>query len=453
MDPLERKAVFSLASIYAMRMLGLFMILPVFAIFAGDLTGSTPLLLGVALGSYGLAQAALQIPYGLLSDRFGRKPLIVIGLSLFALGSVVAAMSDTIWGVIIGRLIQGSGAISAVVTALAADLTREEHRMRAMALIGMSIGASFLLSMVLGPVLGAWVGLQGLFWLTGALALGAMGALAMVPTPVVTRRHRDTQVVPRELLSVFANSTLLRLDLGIFILHMVMTATFVALPLMLLQKHGLGIVDHWQLYVPVMLLSVLGMFPLVLLAEKHRRIREVSIFAIVLMLLSEAVLALFGGQSYGVLYATLVFYFVGFNVLEASMPSMISKVAPAGNRGSAMGVYSTFQFLGAFLGGGSGGWLMGAYGPSAVFTFCVGALLVWVVLNYSLPPLPHLSTHLFRLDGAADGAQISLLTERLGGIPGVEEVMVVAGEGVAYLKVDSRLFDEESLSAVAAVSV
>jgi len=269
MTPVEKRAAITLASLFSLRMLGLFMILPVFSLYAENLEGATnmPVLIGLAIGIYGLTQALLQIPFGMLSDRYGRKPIITIGLLLFAFGSIVAAMADSIMGVIIGRALQGSGAIAATIMAFAADLTREEHRTKIMAVIGMSIGMSFAVALIMGPVLNSYIGIQGIFWLTAALAVRGIFVLHLgVPKPVHTGFHRDAEPVPGYVSSIIKNSQLLRLDVGIFTLHMILTATFVVMPFALRDYAGLPAADHWMIYFSVLLLSIVAMGPLVILA-------------------------------------------------------------------------------------------------------------------------------------------------------------------------------------------
>ena len=444
MTPGERRATFSLAAIYALRMLGLFLILPVFALYAHDhLPGSTPLLIGLAIGAYGLSQAVFQIPFGMLSDRIGRKPVIVAGLLIFALGSVVAALADSITGVIIGRVLQGSGAIAAAVMALAADLTREEHRTKAMGVIGMTIGLSFALALVVGPVLNGWIGVPGIFWLTAVLALGGIAVLWFgVPQPVESHFHRDTQAMPVKFMSVLKDVELLRLNFGIMVLHAMLMAIFVALPFALRDQAGLAVGQHWQVYFPVLVLALVLMVPFIIVAEKKRRMKEVFVGAIGLLGLSQLALLLLYDSVAGITLALLMF-FISFNVLEASLPSLISKAAPVDGKGTALGIYSTSQFLGAFIGGIAGGTLYGAYGFTGVFTLCAVLAGVWAVVASAMASPRYLKSHLLKV-GAMDDNQARVLTERIRLVPGVIEVVVA--EGTAYLRVDTQVLDEAALS-------
>ncbi len=441
---MERRATAGLAVIFAMRMLGLFMILPVFTLYAVDLEGYTPALAGLAIGIYGLTQALLQIPFGMLSDRIGRKPVIVAGLLIFALGSMVAALAESMSMVIIGRAMQGAGAIAAVVMAMLADLTREEHRTKAMAIMGMSIGMAFTASLIAGPVLGKWLGLSGLFWLTAFLALlGLVLLFAYVPNPTVTRFHHDAEAEPSQFFQVLKNAQLLRLDAGILILHMIMTATFVALPLVLRDYAGMPADRHWQVYLGVLLVSVVIMVPFIIVAEKYRRLKPVFVGAVAVLGLAQY--GLFAsGHSLLNIVIFLIAYFSAFNVLEASLPSLVSKISPSESKGTAMGVYSTSQFLGAFLGGASGGWVQGNFGITGVFALCAGAAGVWLVLAATMRSPRHLTSHMIHVGEISTGDADSL-AERLIKIPGVAEAVVIAEEEAAYLKVDRHTFNEEAL--------
>lgn len=425
-------------------MLGLFMILPVFSLYAENLAGVTPTLVGVAIGIYGLSQAVLQIPFGMASDRLGRKPVIVFGLLLFAAGSAVAALSTSIEGVIAGRALQGAGAVAAAIMALAADLTREEHRTKAMAVIGMSIGASFLVAMVAGPLLDRWIGVPGIFWLTALLALGGIAILLLlVPTPAVSRRHRDTEPVPAQFKQVLRDTQLLRLDFGIMVLHLVLTASFVVLPLVL-RDAGLAPADHWMLYLPVMALGMAAAIPFIIIGEKKRRMKQVVVGAVAVLAVGELLLMEFHS---GLLITAVVLwvFFSAFNLLEATLPSLIAKTARADSKGTAMGVYSSSQFIGAFIGGAAGGSLYGDFGFSGVFAFSAGLIALWLLFAASMREPRHLATRMVNV-GPLDDVQAAELEAKLSGLSGVAEAVVNAEDGVAYLKVDSDTLDAASLS-------
>jgi MFS family permease len=444
MSRAELRAALSLSGVYALRMLGLFMILPVFALYAEHLDGVTPALVGLAIGAYGVTQALLQIPAGLLSDRVGRKPVIIGGLLIFALGSVVAAEAESINMVIIGRALQGSGAIAAAIMALAADLTREEHRIKTMAMIGMSIGLSFAVALIMGPVLDRWVGVPGIFWITAVLALGGIAViLFIVPRPVELRIHREAEAIPAQFGRVLRQAELLRLDFGILMLHAILTASFVVLPLVLRDEAGLAASDHWQVYLPVLVCSVLAMLPLIIQAERKGRVKPVFLFAIGLLLAAELGLFLVPVSVFSIV-ALLFVFFTAFNLLEATLPSLISRVAPVDCRGTAMGIYSSSQFFGAFLGGTLGGLLHGRFGLHAVFIVAAAGALAWLLLALSMTPPAKLSSYIYRLDAGFDG-DTAALARRLADSAGVAEAVVVPEEGVAYLKVDRQVFDAASL--------
>jgi len=410
MSRAELRAALSLSGVYALRMLGLFMILPVFALYATHLDGVTPALTGLAIGVYGVTQALLQIPAGLLSDRIGRKPVIIGGLLVFALGSVVAAQAESIHMVIFGRALQGSGAIAAAIMALAADLTREEHRIKTMALIGMSIGLSFAVALIMGPVLDRWVGVPGIFWITAMLALGGIAVVGfVVPRPVEIRIHREAEAIPAQFGRVLRQAELLRLDFGILMLHAILTASFVVLPLVLRDEAGMAASDHWQVYLPVLVCSVLAMLPLIILAERKGRIKPVFVLAIALLFAAELGLYLVPVSVLSVV-ALLFIFFTAFNLLEATLPSLISRVAPVDCRGTAMGVYSSSQFFGAFLGGTLGGVLHGRFGLHAIFIVSAAGALVWLLLALSMTPPAKLSSYIYRLDADFDGDTATLHT-------------------------------------------
>ncbi len=447
----ELRAAASLALIFFLRMLGLFLLLPVFSAQAIHLRDATLQLIGIAAGAYGLTQALFQIPFGALSDRFGRKPAIAAGLLLFAAGSATAALADSIYGVIAGRALQGAGAISAAVMALAADLTRERQRTRAMAAIGMSIGLAFALAFVIAPALAHGVGLQGVFWSGALLAAAAIALLYwQVPDPPRSRRHRECEADARHMGAILSDRELLRLNAGIFCLHAILIATFVALPLVLLQEAGLPLQQHWRIYLPVLLLSVAFTLPFLRRADGKGSARKYYLGAIAALGASELGLSL-GHGSLIHLSAALVLFFTAFNFLEAGLPALVSRAAPADRRGTALGVYASCQFLGTFVGGLCGGWLSQAYGLGSVFLFCAaGCVAWWLYARAMREPEPAVAFLLpvANLDEPAAGD----LKRRLLAVAGVKEAVVVAEEGVAYLKVDLEVLDRSELDAIAQAS-
>lgn len=437
----ERDAVYSLAGIFSLRMVGLFMILPVFSVYGASLRDATPLLVGFAVGAYGLAQLFMQIPFGLLADRHDRRRLIMLGLLLFIAGGLLAAASTSIWGVIAGRFLQGAGAISAVVMALLSDLVREENRTKAMATVGMSIGISFAVAFVIGPMLAASLGLSGLF-----LATAVMGTLALLVcfwrVPRVSQPQR--QLPPHygaHLVQMLRHPELMRLNIGIFCLHLVMTSCFVALPPLLVSA-GLPASRHGWLYLPVMLLAFVALVPSVIVAEKRRRMREVYLTAIVLLALAMLALAVAHGGLTALVAAVALFFFA-FNLLEALLPSLVSKISPAGGKGTAMGVYSTSQFLGAFLGGILGGALQGLHNVTALFLVLAGIVAFWIIVARRMAQPAYL--HSVTLRPEAGSLSASLLND-LRGLPGVEELVVLEDDELIYLKVDRSSWQELELA-------
>ena len=450
MTPIEKRVAMSLSAIFASRMLGLFMVLPVFAIYAEELEGFSPTLAGLAIGIYGLTQAIFQIPMGMLSDRIGRKPVIIGGLVIFAIGSIVAALSDSITGVIVGRALQGAGAIASAIMALAADLTREEHRIKVMASIGMSIGLSFALALVFGPMLHGWFGVEGIFWITTILALGGiLVAKFAVPTPVISRFHRDAEVEISWFRQAFADSQLLRLDTGIFILHFILVSMFVVMPSVLRDHLGFELEHHWHLYLPILFFAVLTMVPFIILAEKKRKIKQVLIGAIFVLAFSQFGLPLFKDSLVG--FAIMLWlFFSAFNLLEASMPSLVAKMAPAAHKGTAMGAYSTSQFLGVFFGGLTGGTLSEFYGISGVATFNITLLVVWAGLAITMKkPLFHTS-YLINV-GEVTEQEAQEVIKGLLQVVGVVDATVIAEEGVAYLKIDKQQVNMDELHQFAVI--
>jgi len=376
MTPEERRTGASLASIFALRMLGLFLILPVFSVHAKTLPGGDNLaLVGFALGAYGLTQAFFQIPYGVASDYFGRKLVIVVGLLVFALGSFVAAWAPDMTWIIVGRVLQGAGAISAAVTALAADLTREQHRTKVMAMIGSSIGLVFALSLVGAPVLYGWIGMSGLFVLTGVLALAAIGLLLKAVPPAPAPHGHEKLPLRR----VLFDADLLRLNLGIFTLHMVQMAMFVVLPHALVDFGGLPPAAHWQVYLPAVLVSFVVMVPAIIAAERKDKMRPVFLAAVGLLAVVQIGLYVLHDNLW-LLALWLLLFFVAFNVLEATLPSLVSRTAPPAAKGAALGVYNTTQAIGLFIGGAAGGYIAQHFSDNAVFAACAGLALIWLAV-------------------------------------------------------------------------
>jgi len=438
-------ATFSLAIIYSLRMLGLFMILPVFALYAEHLHGSTPLLTGLALGSYGLTMALLQIPFGMLSDRLGRKPVIAAGLLIFALGGMVAALSDSITGIIAGRLLQGSGAIAAAVMALIADLTDESQRTKSMAVFGIGIGASFTLALILGPMLNTHIGVSGLFWLAAGFGMIGIAMLYLfVPDPRESHVHRDVEAEPIQLKKILSNRQLLRMDAGIFFLHVMMTATFIALPFALRNDVNLPTEDHVWFYLPVLLASVAGMIPLIIMAEKYGKMKLIFTGCVAALIVAEGLLAMTHHFMAGLVAGTFI-YFVAFNTLEASLPSLISRMAPAAGKGTAMGVYSTSQFFGAFCGGVSGGVMYGAFGVGGVFMVSAGMALAWLIICRGMRFPTNLSSQIVFV-GKLNQEELKTLEEKLHQVPGVEEIKMVPEEEAAYLKVNKKRYNPDVIS-------
>ena len=433
----ELRAGLSLASIFALRMLGLFLILPVFAVAAQKMPGGEDLtLVGIALGAYGLTQAALQLPFGMASDRYGRKKVIVIGLLIFAAGSFMAAAAPDIYWTIVGRALQGAGAISAAVTALAADLTREQHRTKTMALIGSSIGLVFALSLVAAPALDALIGLSGLFILTGLLALAAIVLVRkVVPEPPPAEHHEHD---PVGFLDVLLDPQLLRLNFGILALHFIQMAMFVVVPGALVASGGLPVAEHWKVYLPVVLASFVLMLPPLFYAERRARIKPVFLGSVFVLLLAQGGF-LYGSGKFNALVANLVVFFVVFNILEASLPSLVSRIAPPQAKGTALGIYNTTQSFGLFLGGAAGGVLAKHYGAAGVFGVGIALALLWLAIAVTMRAPPVIALREFFIQPQVD---LERLREQLAGLPGVREAVVEPEKRIAYLKVNLERWDE-----------
>jgi MFS family permease len=436
----ELRGTLSLSSLFALRMLGLFIILPVFAIHAHQLPGGNSMtLVGVALGIYGLAQGLLQIPFGMASDRYGRKKVIVIGLLIFALGSFVAALDTNIWVVILGRTLQGAGAISSSVVAFVADLTREQHRTKAMAAIGGSIGLMFAVSLVAAPLLYPVIGMSGIFIVTGLLALaGIWVTLSLVPDEpriLDASRRMSRNALPE----VLRNAELLKLNFGIFCLHIVQVAIFVVVPVMMVGA-GLELPKHWQVYLPVVLLSFALMLPPIFSAERRGRMKVMFVSAVALM---GSVQLGFYFCGEGILNITLLLlaFFVAFNLLEAALPSLVTRIAPAHARGTAIGVYNTTQALALAVGGFAGGALSQNFGPSSVFVFGSALVALWLGVAAGMRAPGDVRTRRFPL---AEGCDPLTLREALVRIKGVRDAVVLPEKRVALLTFYPDRWDEQA---------
>lgn len=441
----EKRAAWSLSLIYMVRMLGLFIILPVFSLFGEHYNHSTPFLIGFAIGVYGLLQASLQIPFGMLSDRIGRKRVITIGLLLMAAGSVLAAMSESIYGVILGRALQGTGAIAAALMALAADLTRDEQRTKVMASLGASIGFAFILSLILGPFLIGWFSIDGLFWITaGSAVLGIVILHTVVPEPRQCQYSADTGANLPTMKKLFSNRQLQRLNVSIFMLHLLITAVFFVVPLQL-RDAGISDERHWLVYLPAVILSIGVMVPLIIWGER-KALRSVLLLCVgglvVTQMLFAGPSAMGFGQNFVLIFLAITCFFCFMNTLEALLPSLVSRIAPAAAKGSAMGIYSSSQFFGAFVGGAGAGWLYGAVGPSGVFAAMgIGCVIWWLVL-FGFQAPKKMVTHRRTLT-TDEQMRIGELTAEFQSMVGVEEVVIALDEGVAYLKVDKQRFNGE----------
>ncbi len=447
MTPLEKRSIAGLSAIFGFRMLGLFMIFPVFTLNAGQYEHATPMLIGFAIGAYGLTQALLQIPFGILSDRIGRKRVITFGLLLFAAGSIVAALADNIYLVIAGRLLQGSGAIAAAIMALTADLTRDEHRTKAMASIGISIGISFSIALAAGASLAHWIGLSGIFWFTAALALIGIAILHLwVPTPIRASSHRDLKPVPQQIGHVLRHPDMRRLVVSILVLHLLLTLSFFALPIALQDLAGLAKAKHGLAYLPVLLIAFISMVPFIIIAEKRRKMKPIFIGAVIMLSLAQLGWAILPTSIASLLFFLWLF-FTAFNILEASLPSLMSKLSPLANKGTAMGVYSSAQFIGAFLGGILGGALYTYWGVIGIFSFGALSTLAWAIFLLPMQPPVHLSSRILSLPQLTTDNADNIASQLLA-ITGIKDVIVVAEEKVAYLKYRPEEFDENGLSRI-----
>ncbi|MCS4533810.1 MFS transporter [Neisseria montereyensis] len=441
MFPLEWRASSSLAGVYALRMLGMFLVLPVLALYAATLPGAdnNKALVGLAMGMYGLTQACLQLPLGMASDRFGRKKVIYVGLIVFAAGSFIAASADSLEILVVGRAIQGAGAISAAVTALLADLTRDEVRTRAMAMIGLSIGLTFSVSLVLAPVLAGWIGVPGLFVLTGILTLISIAVVAwMTPNPETSKLHEDMEAQPSRISEVLKNKQLLSLDFGIFVLHAAQMALFTTLPFALVEL-GLFKEQHWKIYLPTTIIGLVVMVPLIIIGETRNKLKQVFIGGIACIAVAPIGL-FFSLHSVWLITLLLVVYFIGFNVLEASLPSMVSKISPPDLKGTAMGVYNTLQSVGLFTGGAVGGLLFQQYGFNGVFTFCTVLMLLWIIIAFYMPAPKPVKNIAFTIP-ESQRSHTETLRNELSALSGVESVSFSMDKQTVFIKALQKGFD------------
>lgn len=444
MFPHEWRASTTLSGVYALRMLGMFLVLPVLALYAASLPGAedNKTLVGVAMGIYGLTQALLQLPLGMASDKFGRKKVIYFGLIVFAAGSFLAAAADSLPMLVAARAIQGAGAVSAAVTALLADLTRDSVRTRAMAMIGLSIGLTFSVSLVVAPMIADIVGVSGLFLLTGILTVISIGVVAwMTPNPEVSKLHEDAQAQPSRMGEVLKDRQLLKLDFGIFALHAAQMALFTALPFAMTEL-GLEKIQHWKVYLPSTITGLVVMVPLIIIGETRNKLKQVFVLGIACIAAAQIGL-LFGMHSIWLITAYLVVYFIGFNVLEASLPSMVSKIAPSDLKGTAMGVYNTMQSVGLFVGGATGGMLFQKYGFAGVFAFCSALMLLWLVIAV-LAPAPKPVKNLSYPVGSKWRDNPDSLSHALSQIEGIESIAFSADGQTVYLKALQKGFNQEA---------
>lgn len=444
MNSVEKRAILGVGGIFALRMIGLFMIVPVFSVYGDNYAHATPFLIGLAVGVYGLGQAIFQIPMSLAADKFPRKPIIFLGLILFALGGMIAANATDIYEVIIGRALAGSGAVSAVLMALLADVTREEMRTKAMATMGLTIATSIMLAFAFGPLLVGSLGMSGLFWLTSGFAVLAMMLLFVVPTPLRVLKHNlDNKSIGQQLASVLKIGDLNRLHIGIFALHLTMTAIFVLLPHQLSEVLGLSVRQQGLVYLPLLFIGFAVAIPFIIVAEKKRKMRQVFLGAIGLMTAALALLALGSHVGIGIVLGLLL-YFMGFNLLEATIPSWISKRAPVANKATAMGLNSSSQFFGAFVGGALGGVLLTQPNLLAwgVLALIMGAALL---LIFPIAQPPYLSSTTITIP---KNINIQDWSRQMLAVDGVDELVVMAKEQVAYLKLDKTQLTDDSRQAL-----
>lgn len=444
------QTVFPIATIFSFRLLGLFMLIPIFTLYANELNHSTPMLMGVALGCYGLSQGILQIPFGLLSDRFGRKPLITAGLILFAIGSLMGAFAHSIEMMIAARIFQGAGAIGSVLMALLADLTPDEQRTKAMAVVGISIGISFSLAMIISPIIAVYAGLPGIFYLTAIFAISGILLLHLViPTPKKDPFHQHNVINPKQFKQVLQNRHLQRLNISIFLQHLMLTSTFYVLPLLLKQHIQQGhLSEPWHFYLPLMLSAFIIMMPALTLSERKNRIRQLFIIAVTLTTLSQLMLAFFN-PYWPSLCITMLIYFVAFNILEATLPSQISRQADASNKGTAMGIYSSSQFLGIFAGGALAGILFQYAGNNGIFLLNAAIGTIWIIISYFIEPNAYQLTHTISFKSLPDEDD-EMLINKLLQLPGVVSVSISRADREIHLRIDKASYIKNSAEKIIA---
>ena len=444
MNNVEKRAIAGVGGIFALRMIGLFMIVPVFSVYGDNYTHATPFLIGLAVGIYGLGQAIFQIPMSLAADKFPRKPIIMLGLILFAIGGIIAANATDIYEVIIGRALAGSGAVSAVLMALLADVKREEMRTKAMATMGLTIATSIMLAFAFGPLLVGSLGISGLFWLTAGFAILAMVLLLIVPSPMRVLKHNlDNKSIGEQLATVLKIGDLNRLHFGIFALHLTMTAIFVILPHQLSEVMGLSVRQQGLVYLPLLFIGFAVAIPFIIIAEKKRMMRQVFLGAIALMTIALVVLALGSQVGVGIILGLLL-YFMGFNLLEATIPSWISKRAPVANKATAMGLNSSSQFFGAFVGGAMGGLLL-TQSNLLAWGILAAVMAIALLLIIPIADPPYLSSTTVTIPKDID---IQDWSQQIMAVNGVDELVVMAKEQVAYLKLDKTKLTDTSRQAL-----